>query len=72
MGTGVAFSELALIASMLNEEVHLIDAMRHEGNPPTLASEVRCYSAAIAQINLLIPVMRLAALELETENAWVA
>ena len=72
MGTGVAFSELAAIAGLLNEEIHLIDSMRREGNPPTLTSEVRCYSAAIAQINLLLPILQGVALDLERSNSWVA
>ena len=72
MGTGVAFHELALIASMLNEEIHLIGCMRSTGEPPELTSEVRCYSAAIGQLAMLIPVMQLAAMDLERTNSWVA
>ena len=72
MGTGVAFHELALIASMLNEEIHLIGCMRSTGEPPELTSEVRCYSAAIAQIHLMIPILQTAALDLERTNSWVA
>lgn len=62
MGVGVAFSALAAIAGMIHEEHHLFEGMRREGNPPTLTSEVRCYPGAIAQINLLIPVLQMAAL----------
>lgn len=69
---GVVFSELAAIAGLLNEEIHLVSAMRREGNPPTLTSEVRCYSAAILQINLLLPILQMAALDLERANSWVA
>ena len=72
MGTGVAFHELALIASMLNEEVHLIGCMRSTGEAPQPEAEARCYAGAIAQINLMIPVLQMAALDLERTNSWVA
>lgn len=72
MGTGVAFHELALIAEMTNQEIHLIGCMRSSGEAPQPEAEARCYAGAIAQINLMIPILQMAALQLETENALVA
>ena len=72
MATGICLHELALIASMLNEEIHLIGCMRAGGEPPKPEAEARCYAGAIAQINLLIPILQMAALDLERTNSWVA
>lgn len=72
MGTGVAFHELALIAEMLNEEHRLVGCMRDSGEAPQPEAEARCYAGAIAQINLLVPILQMAALDMERVNSWVA
>ena len=72
MATGICFHELSLIAEMLNQEHCLISCMRDSGEPPELTSEVRSYSAAIGQLAMLLPVLNLAAMDMERTNSWVA
>lgn len=66
------FAELNKIAAMIEAEHQLITCMRSQGEPPAPEAEARCYAAGLAEIALLLPVMQLAALELEQVNAWVA
>lgn len=66
------FAELDSIAQMIQAEHQIITCMRSQSEPPTPESEARCYAAGLAEIALLLPVMQLAALELEQVNAWVA
>ena len=72
MATGICLHELALIAEMINQEASLIRCMRGGGEPPKPEAEARSFAAGIAQINLLIPILRLAALDMERTNSWVA
>lgn len=72
MATGICLHELALIAELIHEEVSLIRCMRDGGEAPKPEAEARCYAGGIAQINLLIPILRLAALDMERANSWVA
>ena len=65
-------SELHQIAVALVAENSLIQEMREEGEAPEVELEARSMAAGIAQIGLLIQPLQLAALDLETENAWVA
>ena len=72
MATGICLHELSLIAELINQEASLIRCMRDGGGAPQLEAEARCYAGGIAQINLLIPILQMAALDLERSNSWVA
>ena len=72
MATGICLHELSLIAEMINQEASLIRCMRDGGEPPKPEAEARSFAAGIAQINLLIPILEMAALDLERTNSWVA
>ena len=59
------FAELDSIAQMIQAEHQLITCMRSQGEPPAPEAEARSYAAGMAEIALLLPVMQLAALDLE-------
>ena len=63
------FAELDSIAQMIQAENELISCMRSQGEPPAPEAEARSYGAAIAQLALLLPVMQLAAIDLELAAA---
>lgn len=70
MATGICLHDLALIAEMINQEASLIRCMRDGGEAPKPEAEARSFAAGIAQINLLIPILQMAALGASSDRRW--